>query len=236
LSTSGFYTREPNMGKLLRAACEGGFYVFGHEITAAQDKQFSDSRKESNYRDSMQAVNMLAVLRKNPKAKLVALVGYDHVLEKERNGTKRLATYLRELGHIDPFTIDQTETGPPTKGAFATKPMALVGPNGALATTGDRQGYVDMQVVHPAVTLVQGRPNWLFASSRPQLFTAPIPPAQVGHSCLVQLYDQKEYEQYGRKAIPLDQYFTGSQEKVVTLFGFAAGRTVLVKYWPVATK
>ena len=95
ISKSGFYTREPNMGKLLRTACGSGFHVFGHE---APNKNFSDWKKDINYRDSMQAVNILAVLHKNPKAKIVALVGYDHVLEKERDGVKRLAAYLRELG------------------------------------------------------------------------------------------------------------------------------------------
>ena len=233
LSSSGFYTREPNMGKLLRAACESGFHVFSHEITRAQDKEFSDWRKNGNYRDSMQAVNILAVLRKNPRAKVVALVGYDHVLEKERDGVKRLATYLRELGHLDPFTIDQTQAYRPAQGGTpATKPMALVGRDGRPATIGERQGYVDMQVIHPPETLVQGRPAWLAAIASDKLVTIPIPSRYAGRSCLAQLYDQKEYQQYGDRAIPLDQYLTDTKQRQARLFGLTPSRAVIVKYRP----
>ena len=229
LSTSGFYTCEPNMGKLLRAACASGFHVFSHE---APNKNFSDWRKDINYRDSMQAVNILTVLHKNPKAKIVALVGYDHVLEKERDGVKRLATYLRELGHLDPFTIDQTQAYRPAQGVPATKPLALTTRDGRLATIGERQGYVDMQVIHPAATLVRGRPAWLAAIAADKLVTAPIPARYVGRSCLAQLYDQQEYQQYGNKAIPLDQYLTGIQARQARLFGLTAGRAVIIKYRP----
>ena len=230
VSASGFYTREPNMANLLRAACESGFYVFSHEQTAVQNKKFTDSGRADNYRDSMQAVNILAMLRRNPKAKIVALVGYDHVLEKKRNGLKRMATYLRELGHLDPFTIDQTETYQPQLSGPATQPMALIARDGTLTTIGDRKGYVDMQIIHPVVTLVQGRPRWLVEGSSAVLFVRQIPPTKVGHFWLVQLYDQKEYRQYGEKAIPLDQYLTGPKEKQVQLVGFKPGRAVITKY------
>ena len=236
IAFSGFYTREPTMGKLLRTACANGFHVFGHEITAAQDKAFADGVKRSNYRDSMQAVNILAVLRKNPKAKIVALVGYDHVLEKERNGVKRLATYLHELGHLDPFTIDQTQAYRSASGPPAARPMAVMGRNGSLITIGERRGYVDMEVVHPAETLVQGRASWLGAVASDKVVTAPIPAVYAGHRCLVQLYDQQEYQQYGDQAIPLDQYFTAVWQKEVLLFGLATGRTTIIKYRPADLK
>ena len=230
IATSGFYTCEPNMGKLLREACESGFHVWSHEVTAAQNKDFSDWKKDTNYRDSMQAVNMLAVLRKNPKAKLVALVGYDHVLEKERGGVKRLATYLHELGHLDPFTIDQTQAYCSAQGPPAIRPLALVGRDGRPAAIGERQGYVDMEVIHPPATLVQGRPAWLAAGASDKVFTTPIPAPYVGRRCLAQLYDQQEYQQYGDKAIPLDQYFTTTQHQNTRLFGLASGRASIIKY------
>ncbi|GAA3972760.1 hypothetical protein [Hymenobacter antarcticus] len=236
LATSGFYIREPNMGNLLRTACASGFHVFSHEVSRAQNKEFSDWRRSSNYRDSMQAVNILARLRKNPKAKIVALVGYDHVLEKERDGVKRLATYLRELGHLDPFTIDQTLAYLPSHGTPATKPMALVTAKGHLATIGERQGYVDMQVIHPAVRLVQGRPDWLAATAATKPITAPIPAPYADRRCLAQLYDQKEFQQYGTKAVPLDQYLTDGHQQRVRLWGLKPGRPVLIKYRPTELK
>jgi hypothetical protein len=230
VAASGFYTCEPNMGKLLRAACESGFHVCSHEVTVAQNKEFSDWKEDINYRDSMQAVNMLAVLRKNPKAKIVALVGYDHVLEKERGGVKRLATYLHELGHLDPFTIDQTQAYRSAHGPPATRPLALVSRDGRPATIGERRGYVDLEVIHPPEMLVQGRPAWLAAGASDKVFTTPIPVPYVGRRCLAQLYDQREYQQYGDKAIPLDQYLTTAQHQNTRLFGLASGRVSIIKY------
>ena len=236
LAASGYYVREPNMGKLLRAACAGGFQVVSHEITAAQEKEFANGVQRSNHRDSMQAVNLLAVLRKNPNAKIVALVGYDHVLKKERDGVKRLATYLRELGHLDPFTVDQTQAYRPTQGPPVARPLAVVTLKGRLATIGERQGCVDMEIVHPAETLVQGRPTWLGAIASDQVVTARIPAPYAGHRCLAQLYDQQEYQQYGDKAIPLDQYLTAPPFQKVRLFGLDSGRATLIKYRPADLK
>ena len=235
LSSSGFYTREPNMGKLLRAAFTGGFRVFSHEITAAQNKEFKNWRKSSNYRDSMQAVNVLALLCKNPKAKIVVLVGYDHVLEKEHDGVKRLATYLHELGQLDPLTIDQTMAYRPSQGSPAGHPMVLVDRTGRTATIGERQGYVDLQIIHPTERLVQGRPDWLVMDLR-ALVRASIPPLYTGQPCLAQLYDRQEYRRYGEKAIPLDQYLTVAQQQGVRLYGLATGQTVIIRYRPAKLK
>ncbi len=148
VSASGFYTCEPVMGQLLRAAADGGFHVFGHEITELQEREFASFERRTSYRDSMQAVNILAVLRRHPGAKIVALVGYDHVLEKERDGVKRLATYLHELAGIDPFTIDQTQGYRPATGPHATHPQALTTVGGRPATVGSNAGYVDLQIIH----------------------------------------------------------------------------------------
>lgn len=65
-----------------------------------------------------------------------------------------------------------------------------------------------------------------------KVVTAPIPATFAGHRCLVQLYDQQEYQQYGNKAIPLDQYFTAISQKEVRLFGMATTRTTIIKYRP----
>lgn len=236
LAASGFYTCEPTMGKLLRAATEAGYYVVGHEVRETQEKEFTDWKQRSNYRDSMQAVNMLAVLRAHPGAKLVALVGYDHVQEKEQEGLKRLATYLRELGHLDPLTIDQTTE---YSASNATEPQLLATSTGTPTVTGRYSQLVDLQVIHPKLTYVQGRPRWLVTG---QPVTALIPTAYRGHVCLAQLYDQAEFAQYGAKAIPLDQYLTTATQQQVILYPYKANRKTHVVYhladglYPVAGK
>jgi len=231
LSTSGYYTSEPNMGKLLRAAVAQGYQVFGHELAESQEHEFADWRRRSNYRDSMQALNILRVLRQHPQAKLLALVGYDHVLEKERDGLKRLGAYLRELGGIDPLTIDQTQAYRPAAGPAPTQPTVLVrGQDGPPATMGSNTGYVDMQVVHPVATQRQGRPSWLFAAvgAAPQVIAIPARYRAGAH--LVQLFDAQEHRQYGRRAIPLDQCLTRAGQRQVTLFAYEPGRPVTVVY------
>ena len=224
LSTTGFYTCEPSMGNLLRAAAETGFYVFGHELKSSQEKEFADWRQRSNYRDSMQAVNILAVLRAHPQAKLVALVGYDHVREKEAEGLKRLATYLRELGHLDPLTIDQTQ---PYPSASTNSPLVLATAAGVPVVIGQYFQAVDMQVIHPPTTWVNGRPSWL--TSGPAITTS-IPAPYLGHPALAQLYDQTEYDQYGAQAIPLDQYLTTPTQQRVVLYPHKSARKTVVVY------
>lgn len=224
LSSSGFYTCEPSMGNLLRAATETGYQVFGHEIKESQEKEFADWRRRSNYRDSMQAVNILAVLRAHPQAKVFAYVGYDHVREKEDMGIKRLATYLRELGSINPLTIDQTVVYPSAKKAG---PLALTSASGTPAIIGEYQGCVDLQVVHPPVTRVNDRPDWL-ATTAP--IVATIPPPYAGKPALAQLYDQTEYARYGERAVPLDQYLTTKTQAKVYLFPYQKTRKTVIKY------
>jgi hypothetical protein len=224
LSSSGFYTCEPNMGNLLRAATEAGFYVFGHEIKESQEKEIADWRQASNYRDSMQAINILAVLRAHPQAKVFAYVGYGHVSEKADEGIKRLATYLRELSNINPLTIDQTLSYPSAKKAG---PRALISASGSPAVIGVYQSCVDLQVVHPPVTWVNNRPDWL-ATTAPVVAT--IPPAYAGKPVLAQLYDQAEYTRYGERAVPLDQYLTTKAQRKVYLFPYQKTRKTLVKY------
>lgn len=225
LSSSGFYTCEPSMGNLLRAAAEAGFRVVGHEIRESQEKEITDWRRRSNYRDSMQAVNILAVLRAHPQAKVFAYVGYDHVREQaDEAGIKRLGTYLRELGNINPLTIDQTLDYPSAAGAG---PRALVSAGGSPAIVGLYRGSVDLQVIHPPVRWVNDRPDWL-AITAP--IVATIPPPYAGQPALAQLYDQAEYARYGTRAVPLDQYLTTKAQRQVYLFPYRKDRKTIVKY------
>jgi hypothetical protein len=232
IAASGFYTCEPTMGRLLRVAGAAGFQVIGHELTEAQEKEIADWRQRSNYRDSMQAVNILTVIRQHPQARLVALVGHDHVLEKEREGLKRMATYLRELGHLDPLTIDQT-TPYWGAGPTPTEPRVLTKDGHTPVTTGFNGQLVDLQVIHPAKpSLLNGRPAWLASEAAGKPITAKIPAPFAGTQCLAQLYDAAEYKQYGDRAIPLDQYLVAARQKQVFLYALFPRQKVLVRYRP----
>jgi hypothetical protein len=220
------------MGQLLRLAKATGYHIFGHEITEAQEKEFADPEKRINYRDSVQAVNILAVLKKNPSAKIVALVGHDHLLEKERDGVKRLATYLRELGGPNPFTIDQTLELAAPSGNPAAMPLALTSNGRQPLTWGDNRGYVDLQIVHPPTAMLQARPAWLATYGGRVPVTMAVPQAQRGRPYLAQLYDQREYRKHGDRAIPLDQYLLDAQQKQVRLYKQTGQQAVVIRYRP----
>ncbi|HEX8330929.1 MAG TPA: hypothetical protein VF629_25580 [Hymenobacter sp.] len=220
------------MGQLLRLASATGYHIFGHEIRAAQEKEFADMVKRINYRDSVQAVNVLAAFKQNPSAKIVALVGYDHLLEKERDGVKRLATYLRELGGLNPFTVDQTLELARPAGVPGAAPLALTSDGRQPMTWGSNRGYVDLQLVHPPTAMQQGRPAWLGTYDGRVPVIAAVPQAQRGKPYLAQLYDQREYQRHGEKAIPLDQYLLGAQQKQVRLYKRSTQQNVVIRYRP----
>lgn len=231
ISSTGYYTSEPTMGRLLRTASATGFQIFGHEITQAQEQEFADWRKRSQYRDSMQAVNILAVLTKNPQTKILVHVGHDHVLEKTRDDLKRMATYLRELGQLDPLTIDQT-TPYRAAGPVPTTPRLLTTNGRIPVTVGFNAQLVDLQVVHPPLANPGSRPAWLTIAAADKLTQAAIPAPYAGTRCLAQLYDLAEYQKYGDRAVPLDQYLIAATQKQIQLYALFPKQRVVVKYRP----
>ncbi|WP_199141916.1 hypothetical protein [Pedobacter sp. ASV12] len=96
---TGFYTREQNYGNLLREAIKLGFKLVAYENT--DDKMDREiGQADQLYRRT------LAI---DPKAKVLVLVGIDHLLEKPTAwGKKWMATVFKEKYHIDPLTISQT--------------------------------------------------------------------------------------------------------------------------------
>ena len=214
VSSSGFYTREPAFGNFIREAIAKGFTVVGHEHRQDQTKEISDPLAQSNYRDSIQAVNLLATLKANPGAKVLGYVGYDHILEKERGGYKRLGTYLKEAG-VDALTIDQISSCDCVTGK---SPAALTSDGVSPAIAGSKNGYVDIQVVHPPVTLVDGRPRWLTEDKSRKAFASPLPPYYRNKKTLVQVYNKEEFDAVGDRAIPIDQLVTDGRQDKVKLF------------------
>ena len=93
----GFYTREQNFKKLIDKARELGFTLIAHEDT-----------EESDNRELAQASNLYTqTFKADSTAKVIALVGIDHVRES-KNGKRWMASYFEELYGINPVTISQT--------------------------------------------------------------------------------------------------------------------------------
>ncbi|MEE1944211.1 hypothetical protein VRU48_03765 [Pedobacter sp. KR3-3] len=96
---TGFYTREQNYGNLLREAIKLGFKLVAYENT--DDKQDREIGQADNLYNRTLAID--------PHAKVLVLVGIDHLLEKPTTrGKKWMATVFKEKYQIDPLTISQT--------------------------------------------------------------------------------------------------------------------------------
>ncbi len=94
---SGFYTNEPHFGNLLRAARHLGFRLVAYE-------------SEITDREQGQARNLLAAtIARQPDARVLVLAGHAHISETGALGGRSMAQWVRQLSHIDPLTIDQTQ-------------------------------------------------------------------------------------------------------------------------------
>lgn len=97
---SGFYTREPQMANLIRAAQKIGFRLVSYEDTATV----------SHNRELAQANNLItSVLKQNNKEKIVVLAGGSHIKEDSLQGSKNwFAYYVKAATNINPLTVNQT--------------------------------------------------------------------------------------------------------------------------------
>lgn len=99
---SGFYTREPEFGNLLRKAKELGFEIFAYENNLETELK---GINQANFRDSIQAENLKEIY--NKKKKLLVYAGHGHIEEKQRNEWKTVAQRFYEITNVNPLTVEQ---------------------------------------------------------------------------------------------------------------------------------
>ncbi|MFT3950046.1 MAG: hypothetical protein QM763_23975 [Agriterribacter sp.] len=105
---TGFYTKEPYMGELIRNALRMGFTLVSYEdTTATYEGKFTSLMQKREY---MQAHNLFQQFRKNPKGKWLVLAGYGHInkFQLTLRGDSSMAMYFKQMSGIDPFCIDQS--------------------------------------------------------------------------------------------------------------------------------
>lgn len=97
ISTSGFYTREPNMSNLVKNAMKKGYNVFGYD-------------DYTNQRERNQANNIFnETFKKDSTARVLILAGFGHISERQSNGRNMMASEFYKNFGINPLTIDQCE-------------------------------------------------------------------------------------------------------------------------------
>ena len=105
---TGLYTSEPLFGELIRQAKKIGFTLVGYDFNTDCEEKNNDPNYCNRYRDSIMAVNLTKLLKKDPKTKILIYAGYDHIYKGSTDSWKKMAQYFKEFNGIDPFSIELT--------------------------------------------------------------------------------------------------------------------------------
>jgi hypothetical protein len=187
---TGYYAAEPVAGELIRTALSIGYTLVSYEDTAA-------AVHTANQRDSVQAANIYAVLKKDTAAKILVHASFAHISKKPgADGYIPMALAFKRQSGIDPLTIDQTDMTEESNIAYGriiyqayrtkyplTEPSIALVDNVPVNVT-DKDLY-DLCVIHPPTVYKEGRPTWLSLGGLRQPFVIKPPTPGV---FLVQAY------------------------------------------------
>jgi hypothetical protein len=207
---TGHFATEPVAGELIRQAIEMGFKLVAYEDPLAADHT-------PTQRDSVQAVNIAAILKEDSTARIFVYAGYGHIAEKSTTPDfVPMGMAFKKLTGIDPLTIDQTDMTEESNFAFGkafyekyiekfpiTVPSIPLDNDEPVNITGSE--LYDLTVVHPKTDYRDARPTWLALSGRRQpVYIKP----KNKDVFLVQAYYQ--YESFGSipgQVVPADQTY-----------------------------
>jgi len=211
---TGTYTIDPMFGYLVRRAMTLGYRPVAYEAAYKPEENSLSQEEQIVAREQAQAENLArALAAAGPDAKFLIHVGYGHAAERPLppGEVEWMAARLARLTDLDPLTIDQTEVsevalrpqGRALHRALASRsrggPMVFMKGDTPVAT-GRLGGATDLQVVHPDVIAVDGRPDYLRETGRRSIaIPQELLPAEGRR--LVQVFAAGE----APDAIPLDQ-------------------------------
>ena len=105
---TGWYSKEPLYGEMIREALRLHFKLIKYEPGIPCDHKGSDIWYCERFRDSLMAITLANVIKKDPNAKMLVYAGYAHIYNGNSEGWKKMAQYFSELTSINPFSIDLT--------------------------------------------------------------------------------------------------------------------------------
>jgi hypothetical protein len=225
----GWYLADPVYAEMVRALRRLGYRFAAYETRAGQ-LQGTSGNGEIEAREDGEANNFVAdVLSLHPKARILVLCGYDHVVKTATpDGRMWLAGRLKAKTGIDPLCIAQS-WALPSPGAEEPALKAILdtfAPTvpAVLFDSHDRpfnpsMGHtVDVEVIHPRLPPVDGRPGWLTVGRKRASFALSH---LVGPHDVIQAVPADEASV--PNVVPSDQYplVPGAREAV---FFLAEGR------------
>lgn len=219
---SGYYTREPLYGNLIREAINEGFEVFGYETT----RTGSSDSSGINLREIDQAKNIKKILDKDPKAKILIHCGWDHIVETPyRSWGKAMAGRLYEYNGINPFTIDQIKLTEHSSAEYQNPYWTslnldyyamFVDSSGQTFYGPQEYKQYDARVYHPKTKWEHGRPHWVFENNRTPYYIKDK--ITLTFPCLVFAFITEEKKE-NENAIPFDivELKTSTDKKALSL-------------------
>jgi hypothetical protein len=199
---TGFYSKEPQFGNLVREALRIGFTLFPYET---QVPEHNNTPREID-----QATNIANYMKAHP-GKYLIYCGYDHVIEgPHRSWGKAMAGWLKEYTGIDPLTINQealTEHSAPLyeKADYAAiqfpLPAVLVNVDGKTYNGYAKDSAYDIRLYHPRTRYVNGRPGWLSLNGTRKPFFIDLKKVKLNYPLLAFAYVEGEDSS---KAVPYD--------------------------------
>lgn len=213
---TGTYSAEPMFGDLIRGVLRLGYRPVAYEAAFSAEAAELPREEQIARREQGEVENLArAIAAAGPEAKILIHVGYHHAAERPLGPPGHqedwMAARLARLAGIDPLTVDQTDlsefSGDPKARALYAALEQRVGSapvvfmrHGHAVRHGQLGQAVDLQVVHPPVRSVGGRPDWLQRTGRRAIR---VPRAMMPKSgrALIQVFGKNEPDE----AIPIDQ-------------------------------
>ncbi|SMG52458.1 hypothetical protein SAMN05661096_03930 [Marivirga sericea] len=164
IQRTGYYTKDPQFGDLVRQALEIGYNVFAYERIGI----FFGKQREID-----QARNIQKEMESRPDEKFLIHCGFDHAMEGSYpSWGKAMAARLKEYTGIDPSTINQdfyTEKSnakfndPLLKAIVTEESAVLIDKTSKTPLRYERgEAWTDVAILHPNTQYLDGRPDWLF--------------------------------------------------------------------------
>lgn len=234
---AGFYSREPMYGEFLRSALRDKWKVVSYDSGGRTEAKDMTERMRLREQEGLENL-MQRIFTRDPQARVLIYVGYDHAHERPAPGKPApypmLAEILAKRLGTDPLTIDQAAmfAYPDRAGEHPlyrqvldrftrARPFVLKAKRGGYEVLGSSRGRVDMQVVHPDdVRLTEtGRPLWMSAQAglAPHAVPSDLLPAKGRR--LIQAYHMED----SSEAVPADMVMVEAGKKAPMLM-LAPGR------------
>ncbi|QNL51647.1 hypothetical protein H8S90_08775 [Olivibacter sp. SDN3] len=217
---TGYYSREPLFGELMRHGLHLGFQLVPYESKQPCDNKGADRNYCNSFRDSVMAVNLGKIIAKDPQAKILVYAGYDHIHKGNANGWKKMGQYIKQITGIEPFAIDQTKEIEHFYPQLETKEFTavnnlrqisrpVIAMNDGKAWHGE---FVDVSIIFPRYR-GEARPGFYQIAGLRKPYKVKFEQLTQGQT--VQAFYANEAPGW---RIPADQYLVSDKDNVLYLF------------------